>query len=195
MKKSVLPTDELARIGKKYLPQLLQLASNSFYDYLKFIKEFNQVPSVQFKEGEICNFIQPFFRARASAVFLGNEDVLCKEFNGVFGILIESKVLIRFNKINEHSEFNSDTKQSEDFVNQILMKGFHIDPTLMVLGFEPNKNWTDIFDIRLICRIGHGKDNIVWMDGLITKEYKEALLPYKETGEDEDSQMGRVIEK
>jgi len=97
-------------------------------------------------------------------------------FNQVFGVLIDSKIFVRFKSVdNQRKSRNNPTSQSELLDRQGQCDGFPPVPTIVLASYRMNKTWSDFTALELICYNNSGE--VQWYIDLVNDlEYEAPKL-------------------
>jgi hypothetical protein len=156
MNKKLLDYDEADEILKPYYDSIVA----SIY---KGYNDFKLMQSIMSDSGNLADFeirtrasfIHDQIRKHLTQCFENNSNVSVGQFNKLFGIVIEKKMFIRFKKINSnYSTSNINTIQTRNFSMQTGIEGIPEQVTHLSAGYTPNRFWTDIQDIQIMCKIG-----------------------------------------
>ncbi len=163
--RKILTRQETEVVLEPHYSKITDAISNGFGDYLKVLANLNaEGKRVVFKKGTIAGMIHDFIKARIKDAFTENDNVETKEFNRIFGVHIDGKILIRFKKINnDFTTSNIQTKQTVDFEKQYEIEGLPGKSTFLYAGYLPDATWTNIKNIYLLCKKG---GNLVWQKDL-----------------------------
>ena len=143
---------------------LVGTINNAFADWLR-IRAFsntleggliNYKPRT--KAGIIHDHIEKFVRT----TFTGRDGIIVDDYKGVFGMVIQDELFIRFKKMdNSYSIRNHETDQHTQYMQQGQIPGFPEQPTFLFAGYIPDGTWSNIKGIYVACWIG----NILeWVD-------------------------------
>jgi len=103
------------------------------------------------------------------------------DFNGIFGIVLQDDLFIRFKKMDStYSVRSLYTHQHTKYMKQGQIEGFPEKPTLLFAGYIPDKTWSVIKGIYVACWIG---DTLEWVDEFGIYSAELAILDFdaKET--------------
>jgi len=183
---------QVERLARQYYPIIATAIAEAFGEYMKARALLSQSGVVAFKERTCGSVIHDMLKVKLKEKLASDPDVVLGEFNRIYGMLIQDKVFIRFNKVNDEL-FSSGAKsqQREKYNNQDNFAGFTTPPTLLYAGYLPDASWTKIKNIYLVCRSG---DQIIWNKDL-TSEVKQISI-FNLNAQPEDQQQtaakGRV---
>jgi hypothetical protein len=157
---------------------LLHVIRSGFGDWLS-VREFvgtleggpvNYKPRT--KAGIIHDHIEEFVRAQ----FSGRGGVLVDDFNGVFGMVVENRLFIRFKKMDSSYSVRSlYTKQHSAYMQQGQILGFPEEPTLLFAGYIPDRTWSSIKGIYVACWVG---ETLEWVDEFGRYSAEQAILDF-----------------
>jgi hypothetical protein len=151
-------------ILEKIHQELVFAIKNAFSDWLQ-IRAFSNTlegGAVSYKPrtkaGIIHDHIEKFIRNS----FAGREGIIVDDFNGVFGMILQDELFIRFKKMDStYSIRNLDTTQHIKYMKQAQIDGFPEQPTFLFAGYIPDSTWSSIKGIYVACWIG---DTLEWVD-------------------------------
>ncbi|SJZ67543.1 hypothetical protein SAMN04488128_1011145 [Chitinophaga eiseniae] len=187
----ILSQSQVENIARQYYPKIATAITAAFADYMEVRAQRSANGVVDFKPRTCASLIHDFTKVRLKNEIGEDPEVLIGEFNGIFGMLIQGSVFIRFKKLNDDlSTSNVQTGQTENYNNQANFAGFGGEPTLLTAGYRPDKSWTSIQNIHLVCRSG---DAIVWQKDLTSEVKQTSIFTMEE--EDQTSKTGRVSVK
>ncbi|MEX8546614.1 MAG: hypothetical protein V5804_03350 [Mucilaginibacter sp.] len=173
--KILLPGSEIDEILRPYYAIVKEALTESFNDVLSF-KSFvaERGVFINLKPRSKGSMINDSVSARLSQAVFNDQNAKVIDCNGVFGLLIQNKIFLRFNKMNKHFRTSvTRTNQYKSFergTDQI--EGLPRDVTIIWGGFTPNLAWSEIKGYFL-CSINGSILN--WYFNL--KEYMVEQLP------------------
>jgi hypothetical protein len=157
---------------------ILHVIRSGFGDWLK-IREFaatldggplNYKPRT--KAGIIHDHIEKFVRAQ----FSEREAIRVDDFNGIFGMVVQNKLFIRFKKMDStYSVRSLYTRQHWAYMQQAQIPNFPEEPTLLFAGYIPDSTWSSIKGIYVACWIG---DTLEWVDEFGRYSAEQAILDF-----------------
>lgn len=155
--REILKSEEVDNVIQKYYPRIVTSIKKGFDDYLDLIRYRSlKGEMTDYTPRTIASIIHDNLRMNITQQFNNEPDVITKDFNGIFGLLIEGKLLIRFKKFNkDFSTSNVPTRQTLSFDNQESIEGFPEVPTFLYSGYIHDGTWSSIKNIYLICREGN----------------------------------------
>ncbi|RFS15925.1 hypothetical protein [Emticicia sp. C21] len=161
--RNILSEEEIEATASKYYERISTVVQTSFQDYSEIANiKLSQIACLDFKARSICSLILDFIRARATEEFGSDAEVISGEARGIFYLIIEKKIVVRFKKMKDAKDFKMsslETKQSLKYINQLSMSAFPDELTLFYAGYIPNKTWTNLVNIPLVCRKGQ---TVIW---------------------------------
>ena len=156
--RKILSEEQIENIASQYYSRIAKVIEIAFHDYSEVANfKGSEIAVLDFKARSICSMILDFIRARANEEFGEDAKVVMGEARGIFYVVIEEKIVIRFKKMKNIKDFkmsNLETKQSLKYVNQLSMTAFPDELTLFYAGYIPDKTWTNLINIPLVCRKG-----------------------------------------
>jgi len=155
--RQILKREEVDNVIQKYYPRIIKAIRKGFDDYLDMIRYRSlKGEMIDYTPRTIASIIHDNLRMNITQQFNNEPNVITRDFNGIFGLLIEGKLLIRFKKFNEDfSTSNVPTHQTLSFDNQESIEGFPEVPTFLYSGYIHDGTWSSIKNIYLICREGN----------------------------------------
>ncbi|MET6997836.1 hypothetical protein [Chitinophaga defluvii] len=169
----ILSQEQVENIARQYYPKIASAIADAFADYMALRAQGSSTGVVDFKPRTCASLIHDFIKVRIKEQIGEDADISLGEFNGIFGILVQGSVFIRFKKFNDDlTTSNVKTDQSENYNKQANFAGFGGEPTLLTAGYRPDKSWTSILNIHVVCRAG---DVIIWQKDL-TSEVKQTSM-------------------
>lgn len=167
---------------------LLNVIQSGFSDWLK-IREFaNKMDggSLDYKPRTKAGIIHDHIEKYVRSTFSGREGIMVDDFKGVFGMVLEDALFIRFKKMDStYSVRNLYTRQHKTYMKQGQMDGFPNKPTFLFAGYIPDRTWSSIKGIYVACWLG---DTLEWVDefGRYTAEQQILDFDQKENKAIED---------
>jgi hypothetical protein len=163
--RNIISKEEAEKILMKYYPRIVKSIYRGFEDYLEVANEQAiKGINVDFKPRTIASLIHDFIKFRIRDEFSDIDNAITREFNDVFGLYLDNKILIRFKKFNPGlTTSNIETKQTLGYYHQYSINGFPDKPTFLYAGYMPDKTWTSIKNIYIICRKG---EDLEWIKDL-----------------------------
>lgn len=178
MNRKILRLKEAQPLLEKIHTDLVGAIRSAFNDWLR-IREFsntldggpvNYKPRT--KAGIIHDHIEKFIRAN----FYGQEGILVDDFNGVFGMVLQNELFIRFKKMDStYSVRSLYTRQHSKYMQQSYIEGFPEMPTFLFAGYIPDRTWSAIKGIYVACWIG---DTLEWVDEFGKYSAELAILDF-----------------
>lgn len=164
MTRQIFRLKEAEPLLRRIHHQLVEAIQCAFSDWLR-LREFsstldggpvNYKPRT--KAGIIHDHIEKFVRAN----FTGRDGVIVDDFNGIFGMIVQDDLFIRFKKMDStYSVRSLYTRQHTKYMKQGQIEGFPEKPTFLFAGYIPDKTWSVIKGIYVACWIG---DTLEWVD-------------------------------
>jgi len=164
----LISKEETAELAGGYLSRIALIIRQAFQDYLDIVdNQASRGRRANFHARTMASIIHDQIQARAGEEFKTDTNIKVGEFNGIFGLLISSKIFIRFKKLNaDMKASNIVTDQVDSFIKQDLeIPGFG-KPTLLTAGYVPEATWTAIKSIFLTCQ---REDEVLWYKDLHTE--------------------------
>lgn len=164
MSRQILRLKEAQPLLQTIHKDLLQVINSGFADWLK-IREHSSTfegGPVNYKPRTKAGIIHDHIEKYVRSNFYGRQGIYFDDFNGVFGIVMQDELFIRFKKMDDtYSVKNLYTNQHTSYMNQGQIAGFPEKPTLLFAGYIPDKTWSKINGIYVACWIG---DTLEWVD-------------------------------
>lgn len=153
MKRKILDKEEAIQILSPFSARISQAVSEAFNHYVALEAMGNeQVVFMDFKNRTKAGIIHDIIEVKIKEIFHDEPQVQIGMWNGIFGLLIGDKLFIRFNKIDKgHLPSHYPTKQAKKFLNQTIIHGLPDEPTLLFVGYHPDKTWSKIKSIEVVC--------------------------------------------
>lgn len=190
--REILKKEEADALLSKYYPRIVDAIQKGFEDYLDLIRyRSEQGKMTDYNARTIASIIHDNIAMSLSLQFSDEPAVSAKDFNGIYGLLLEGKLLIRFKKLNEdYSTSNIPTRQTISYDNQESIEGFPEIPTFLYCGYIHDGTWSSIKNIYLICREGNVNR---WVKDLGTIDLQQNSLVFED--KDRASERPRVRAK
>ena len=189
--RNLLEKEEVDDLLEKYYPRIISAIKDGFDDYLDIVRLRSEKGEMtDYSARTIASIIHDNIRMRISREFLDDAEVITKDFNGIFGLLIIGKLLIRFKKFNEDfSTSNIPTQQTKNYDNQESIEGFPEVPTFLYCGYVHNGTWSSIKNIYLICR--EGEENR-WIKDLSSADIEQSTIVFESVEPKEETPLVRA---
>jgi hypothetical protein len=157
----ILSQDKATEIFEPYAPQIADAFEEALIDFQKLLQCSASVLPFSFSSSAKATIFHEILKDRLTAVFTDHDSVKPCTVNQVFGLLIEQSIFIRFKKFNtDYSISGIQTTQFKEFENQRFeIEGMPDSPTLLVAGYLPDKTWSKLTSIAIVCRFNK---NILW---------------------------------
>jgi len=154
--RNILTFKEADELLSPYYEKIMNCMDKAFNTYIsvrKFLSEEEAI--VIFKNRTKACVIHDLIKANVTTEFSGIKGITINEWRGVFGILINNSIFIRFKKMNTSlSISNAKTKQNSKFIHQQQLEGFPATPTFVYAGYIPDLAWNVINGYHLACFSG-----------------------------------------
>ncbi|SFX61241.1 hypothetical protein [Cytophaga hutchinsonii] len=155
-----LSLEESEMVLAPHLSKLTSSIKKGFTDYMDLVGYdcYSKERIITFNSRTKATLIQNLILERIKENFANVPGVACKEYKGVFGLLIGNQIFIRFNKFNKRLEpAKAKTTQSKKFEKQqTVIKGFPRKPMFLYAGYTFTSSMTGIGSIHLALRVkGH----------------------------------------
>lgn len=189
--RELLKKEEVDTLIEKYYPKIVSAIRKGFDDYLDVIRyRSGKGEMVDYSARTIASIIHDNIRMSISRLFADEPNVMTKDLNGIFGLILEGKLLIRFKKFNEDfSTSNIPTRQTISFDNQESIEGFPEIPTFLYSGYIHDGTWSSIKNIYLICREGNINR---WVKDLGETSIQQNTLEFEVTEQKTDTPRVRA---
>ena len=195
--------EDVNPILKPYYKTVGEALTESFQDVIKS-KEYlaeNRGFVFSFKPRTMGSTINDCLKTRLTPAFFENKNVRIID-GDFFGILIEEKILIRFNKMDD--KFRTSIQRRKrfwSFWNQGELDGFP-NVTLLWCGFVPDAGWIKLLGYNLVCYQGGLKwyydmkaaavQEQLTLEQAIKQEKKRLTAKDKRKKGDSGSQLGNT---
>ncbi len=180
MTRQILRLKEAQPVLQTVHRALLQVIQNGFSDWLQ-IREFSgslDGGPVNYKSRTKAGIIHDHIEKYVRATFSGREDIIVDDFNGVFGMVLQNELFIRFKKMDStYSVRNLYTHQHTTYLKQGQIEGFPEKPTFLFAGYIPDKTWSTIKGIYVACWIS---DTLEWVDEFGKYTAEQAILDFEQ---------------
>ncbi|NBB18822.1 hypothetical protein GVN20_05590 [Runella sp. CRIBMP] len=169
--RNILPDDEKESIASQYYQRLVVAIEKAFNDYKDVVSlKGGNIQHLDFKARTICSMVHDFIRARIAEEFSDDSSVKYGESGGIFFLIIQNKILIRFKKMTKKLAISHiDTRQAVKFKWQEKLTAFPDDLTLFYAGYIPDKAWMGLVNVPLVCRRG---ETVLWQKDM-RQEFKQ----------------------
>lgn len=99
-----------------------------------------------------ANIIHDHLKAHVRENFGNNGMFEVDVWNNIFGLKLSDELFIRFNKMDENRKIScTKTNQFLNYARQGTIAGFPDSPTLLFAGYKPDKTWSRIQGMYIIC--------------------------------------------
>jgi len=178
MAREILRLMEAKPILQDIHEDLLLVIRSGFSDWLR-IREFAGTLEggpvnykARTKAGIIHDHIEKFVRAQ----FSRREATQVDDFNGIFGMVVQNRLFIRFKKMDStYSVRSLYTLQHSAYMKQAQIPGFPEEPTFLFAGYIPDRTWSNIKGIYVACWIG---ETLEWVDEFGRYSAEQAILDF-----------------
>jgi hypothetical protein len=150
--RTLLLKTEATELLNEYFPDFIGIFTRSK-------EELDQHIESEISKGK--SFIAPSYKTmnmwhnivnEAIKVFKDSDEFKPVIINGVFGLLYNELLFIRFKKLtNKLLPSNNPTLQSNGFCAQLHIDGFPERPCIVIMGYVMNPLMTDFESINLVC--------------------------------------------
>ena len=178
MSREVLRLKEAQPILQRYHSEILDVMQSGFSDWLKLREFSNSLDggSVNYKARTKAGIIHDHIEKHVKNQFVGRENVLVDDFNGVFGMVLDDRLFIRFKKMDStYSVRNLYTRQHRLYMGQGQIAGFPDQPTFLFAGYIPDKTWSSVKGIYIACWQG---DVLEWVDEFGRYSAEQVILDF-----------------
>ncbi|UPK67944.1 hypothetical protein [Chitinophaga filiformis] len=195
---AILSQSEVEAIARNYYPKMATAISDAFADYMELRRVQAAAGVTNFEPRTCGSMINDIIKTKIKEQIGEDENVIIGDFNQIFGIVIKGKtgsIFVRFKKFNDDmTTSNHQSGQNDDYNNQGAIPGLEDEPTLLIAGYRPDRSWTNIRNIYLVCRNG---DRVIWQKDL-THEVSQGNLfitPQEQPAQEQETRTGRVTAK
>lgn len=157
--------DEAIKIAGGLFPKIARVIQAAFQHFVDIKKQKTAViPNLLFEPRTAYGNVHDFIKAGIRNEFGNEPNVRIAEPNGIFVMIVEEKIVLRFKKMNKDFQTsNVQTAQTDDYNNQDLQSLFPGQLTFLHVGYLPDLTCTYVENIYLFCRSGK---NIEWHHSL-----------------------------
>ena len=187
--RNVLRLKEAQPILQTIHQDLVQVIQNGFSDWLRireFVGGFDGGP-VNYKPRTKAGIIHDHIEKYVRWLFLDREGIVVDDFNGVFGIVLQDELFIRFKKMDSTFSVRSlYTNQHTAYMKQGQIEGFPTKPTFLFAGYIPDTTWSTFKGIYIACWIN---DTLEWVDEFGKYTSEQAILDFDQS---ENQTIGEI---
>jgi hypothetical protein len=180
MQREILRLKEAQPILQVYHQDMVDVIQSGFSDWLK-VREFSNTldgGSVNYKPRTKGGLIHDHIEKYVRNAFSDREGVLVDDFNGVFGMVLQDSLFVRFKKMDStFSVRNLYTTQHKKYMGQAQIECFPPAPTFLFAGYIPDRTWSAIKGIYVACWIG---DTLEWVDEFGRYTAEQAVLDFEQ---------------
>jgi hypothetical protein len=165
-------------ILEKIHAELVGTINNAFSDWLRIRAFSNTLEGgpVNYKPRTKAGIIHDHIEKFVRTTFTGRDGIIVDDYKGVFGMIIQDELFIRFKKMdNSYSIRNHETDQHTQYMQQGQMPGFPEQPTFLFAGYIPDSTWSSIKGIYVACWIGN---TLEWVDEFGKYSAELAILDF-----------------
>lgn len=184
---------EAQPVLERYHEKIIEVINNGFGDWLK-IREFATLLEggpVNHKPRTKAGIIHDHIEKYARSTFSEMAGVLVDDFRGVFGVVLEDALFIRFKKMDSsYSVKNLYTRQHGNYMKQRQMDGFPEEPTFLFAGYIPDRTWVSIKGIYVACWFNN---TLEWVDEFGRYTAEQAVIDFDQKEDSAISQIERRI--
>jgi hypothetical protein len=178
MQRQILRLQEAKPILQTIHQDLLTVIQSGFNDWLK-IREYASTLDggpVNYKSRTKAGIIHDHIEKYVRGQFSDRENIIVDDFNGVFGMVIQEELFIRFKKMDStYSVKSLYTNQHTTYMKQGQIEGFPEKPTFLFAGYIPDVTWSSIKGIYVACWIN---DTLEWVDEFGKYTAEQAVLDF-----------------
>lgn len=157
---------------------LLHVIQSGFSDWLKLREYSNSFDGgpVNYKSRTKAGIIHDHIEKYVRSHFANHEGIVVDNFNGIFGMILQDSLFIRFKKMDSsYSVRNLYTKQHKRYMKQAQIVGIPDKPTFLFAGYIPDKTWSSIKGIYVAC---WQNDTLEWVDEFGKYTAEQAILNF-----------------
>lgn len=157
----MLTQEEVSQIGGAYFGRIASVIEGAFDDFQRSLDSISAAGILtDLRIRTSASFVHDMISSRSKLEFSNEPTVKVGEFNGIFGLVIDSRLFIRFKKLNsELKTSNIPTQQSQGFIKQQFELPGLGRLTLLTAGYLLSPTGTAIRNIYLTCR---RENEIIW---------------------------------
>ncbi len=180
--KQILSLEQAKMVIKPYKEKLYNAIESAFHKHLEVIDFLhNGGLPVKFTKTAKATNIHEFIKAYLKKYFVDRPDINIGVINGIFGILIENQVFIRFKKMDKNFfTSNIQTIQTKKYGDQDEIFGLGPNVTFLYCGYVPDPTFTFIKNIHIVCK--HG-DSFKWNIS-VSSSSEQMELSFDDQGKD-----------
>lgn len=179
--RKILTLDEAKQSFGPHAEKIVDAFQEAFDNYQQIIVSSSQtVGYIEYTRRSKATLLHDLIKNSIEKAFQDTEGVVTGTWNRIFGLKIGEDVFIRFKKFNEdYSVAGIPTKQFKKYERQLHIFGLPEEPTFLVAGYIPNRTWTQIEGIFIVCRVG---GQTQWVEPLMNGKgmVQMTLFPYTE---------------
>ncbi|NOT77202.1 MAG: hypothetical protein HOP08_19940 [Cyclobacteriaceae bacterium] len=157
----MLTQEEVSTIGGDHFSRIASVIEGAFEDYQRSLSSISAAGiRTDLRIRTAASLVHDMISSRSKLEFSSEARIKVGEFNGIFGMVIDRRIFVRFKKLNsELKTSNIPTQQAQGFIKQQLeLPGFG-KLTLLTAGYLLSPTGTAIRNIYLTCRRGN---DIIW---------------------------------
>ena len=178
MSRQIFRLKEAQPILQTVHQDLVNVIQSGFGDWLK-IREFSETLGggpIEYKPRTKAGIIHDHIEKHVRTSFSGQEGIQVDDFNGVFGMVLQEDLFIRFKKMDDtFSVRNLYTGQHVKYMGQQQIDGFPEKPTFLFAGYIPDRLWLSIKGIYVACWQG---ESLEWVDEFGRYTAEQAILDF-----------------
>jgi hypothetical protein len=178
--REILRLKEAQPILQSVHVDLLHVIQSGFSDWLKIRELTNSFDGgpVNYKPRTKAGIIHDNIEKYVRSQFTGQEGIVVDDFNGVFGMVLQDSLFIRFKKMDStYSVRSLYTNQHKRYLKQGQIEGFPDKPTFLFAGYIPDKTWSAIKGIYVAC---WQNDTLEWVDEFGKYTAEQAILNFEQ---------------
>jgi hypothetical protein len=176
--REILRLKEAQPILQTVHQDLLHVIQSGFTDWLKIREHSNSFDGgpVNYKPRTKAGIIHDHIEKYVRSQFTGQDGIVVDDFNGVFGMVLQDSLFIRFKKMDStYSVRSLYTNQHKRYMKQGQIEGFPAKPTFLFAGYIPDKTWSAIKGIYVAC---WQNDTLEWVDEFGKYTAEQAILDF-----------------
>lgn len=165
--RNILSHDEAKQIFEPHTPKIVDAFQQAFADFQHLVRATTEkIGFVEYSRRLKATLLHDLLKHRIGEAFRDVEEVKAITANKIFGLKLGDNLFIRVKKFNpDYSVAGIPTKQFKKFEKQQLsLEGLPVNPTLLTVGYIPNKTWTQIEGIYIACRLAGSTQ---WVEPLL----------------------------
>jgi hypothetical protein len=177
--KQILGFDEAMEILAPYYNSIIEAMKGGFDDFSKVLQlSAEHIHPVEFQNRTKANLVHDYIAQRIVNLFHDKQGdgIKTGKFSQIFGVLVDSKVFIRFKKMDKYFNVsNYRTPQHKKYMHQRPIEGLSTEPTYLFAGYIPDASWAALSGIYVACWNG---EVLQWIDEAGKRHSEQMVLKF-----------------